>query len=138
MTGSNQFQRGFTAITALVLIVLFALIGAYMATITGVQSLNTSLSGRTEQAWFAANSGAEWGIYQVLDNNDCSGFPASLSVTGGGGADFAVDVTCSLTNVTEGPDSYNVYQLSAEASSGAVNDIGYVMRRVRVSVTDAG
>ncbi len=134
---AGRRQRGVSAITALVLIVLFALIGAYMATITGVQSLTSTLSSRTDQAWFAANSGAEWGIYQVLVNNDCSGFPATLAITGGSGSDFTVVVRCSLTNVTEGSDNYNVYQLSSEASNGSAGEIGFVQRTVRVSVADA-
>lgn len=131
-------QRGFSAITAVVLIVLLGLLGAYMATITGVQSLNTTLSTRTEQAWSAANSGAEWGIRQVLVNGDCSGFPNTLTITAGSGSSFAVTVSCSLTTVTEASDTYNVYQLSSSANNGAPGDIGYVARTVRVSVTDAG
>ena len=135
---SHRSQSGFSAITAVVLLVLLGLLGAYMATMTGVQSLNTTLSSRTEQAWFAANSGAEWGIYQVLGNGDCSGFPNTLTVTGGSGNSFSVTVTCTRFPVTEASDSYNVFRLESTASAGAAGDIGYVARSVRVSVTDAG
>lgn len=134
---SHELQAGFSAITALVLIVLLGLLGAYMATITGVQSLNTTLSNRTEQAWSAANSGAEWGIRQVLVNGNCSGFPNTLTITGGSGNSFSVTVSCNLSTVTEASETYNVYQLSSAASSGAPGDIGFVSRSVRVNVTDA-
>ena len=130
-------QRGFSAITAVVLIVLFGLLGAYMATLTGVQSLTTTLSSRTDQAWFAANSGAEWGIHQVLTSGSCSAFPATLGITGGSGPAFDVDIDCDSTSVTEGPDTYNIFRLTAFAESGSPGDIGYVARTLRVSVTDA-
>jgi len=134
---ARGYQQGFSAITAVVLIVLFGLLGAYMATLTGVQSLTTTLSSRTDQAWFTANSGAEWGIHQVLTGGSCGAFPATLTITGGSGPSFSVDVTCTATSVTEGPDTYNIYRLTASASSGNPGEIGHVARNVRVSVTDA-
>lgn len=135
---SGNRQAGFSAITAVVLIVLFALLGAYMATVTGVQSLTTTLSSRADQAWFAANSGAEWAIRDVLVNGNCAGADgASLNISGGSGPDFSVDISCDAVSVTEGPDTYNIYQLLASADSGSVGEIGHVSRTVRVSVTDA-
>lgn len=52
----KKAQKGFSIIVAVVLIVLFALIGGYMATLTSVGSLNTTVSAGGMQAWFAARS----------------------------------------------------------------------------------
>lgn len=136
MSRIGHRQQGFSAIAAVVLIVLFALLGAYMATLTGVQSITTTLSAGTMQAWFAARSGVEWGVYQVTEAGDCGAFPDTLQLSEGGTDRFQVTVTCDSTSVTEAPDTYNVYQLTSTATRGSAGTPGFVSRTIRVSVTD--
>lgn len=134
MIGGRNKQQGFSAITAVVLIVLFGLIGAYMATLTGVQTVTTTLSGGSMQAWFAARAGIETGVLRVT-NNTCGNF--SLSLTEGGSDRFQVEVTCNEESVFEAPDTYSVYHLTSTATRGSPGTPAYVSRSIRVSVTDA-
>lgn len=133
-------QKGFSAIIAIVLIVILALLGAYAATTVGVQSLSTTQSVGGMQAWFAARAGIDRGIAAVLGGGDCSSVPATPLALNGGGLDgFSVtQLGCSSTTVQEGPATYNVYQLTATASRGGnVGDIAYISRTVQVSVSEA-
>ena len=125
----KQAQQGFIAIIAIVVLVLFALIGVYMSTQMTTASIDTSASYLGMQAWLAARSGADWGIYQALHGSSCA---ASTSFTIG---DFGVVVKCTSAAVTEGPDNYTVYNLSATASKGNPGDVLYVSREVVASVT---
>lgn len=131
-------QRGFSAITALVLIVLFALIGAYMATLTGTQSLSTTTSLSSMQAWFAARSGVEWAVFRVLNGGSCAGVHgAMLNLNEGGVAGYQVALSCAATPYTEGPNTYNVYALTARAFRGAPGQVGYASRIITTRVTNA-
>ena len=126
----KQAQKGFTAILAIFVLVLFALIGVYMSTQVTTATIDTSVSYLGMQAWLAARSGSEWGIYQALHGSSCS---ASTSFPVG---DFSVTVNCTSTAVSEGPDNYTVYNLTATASRGNPGEVIYVTRRVVTSVTN--
>ncbi len=133
-------QKGFSAIIAIVLIVILALLGAYAATTVGVQSLSTTQSVGGMQAWFAARAGIDRGIAAVLDGGGCGSVPGTpLALNGGGFDGFSVtELSCSSATVQEGPDSYDVYQLRATASRGGnAGDIAYVSRTVEVTVSDS-
>lgn len=123
-------QRGFSAIIAVVLIVLFTLIGAYMATMSSISTMTTSITSGSIQAWFAAKSGAEWGIHQALNVGTCTG---NMTING-----FNVAVSCPAPAVvTENPNTYNVFTINSVASRGTVGDIYYVTRSISIKVTDA-
>ncbi len=130
-------QKGFSIIVAVVLIVLFALIGGYMATLTSVGSLNTTVSASGMQAWFAARSGIEWAVRDlIVGGGGCAGTPITLS--GGNTDGFSVALTCSPASFTEaGIGTYNVYNLTSRATRGTSGNIGYVSRQLDVSITDA-
>lgn len=130
-------QAGFSAVIAIVLIVVLALLGAYAATTVGVQSLSTTLSRGGMQAWFAARAGIDRAVTAVLDG-DCGSVPAApFSLNGGGLDGFSlVQLDCAAASVQEGPDTYDVYQITATARRGNPGEIGYVSRTIQVSVSD--
>ena len=139
-------QRGFSVIMAIILVVLFALLGTYMSTLSNTSSLNTTQSYRSMQAWMAAKSGFQWGVQQVTTLNAC--FPAadadfgdtgdgSFTLAGGSTNGFRVLLTCVATPITEGGVFYNVYNLTSTASTGTLGEITYVSRVINASVTDA-
>lgn len=137
---ANYIQKGFSAILAIVLLVLMALLGAYMSTQLSVGSLSTSLSFRGMQAWFAARSGIEWGIYQLLNQaTPPSSCVANMEGVGGMTIDgYNVSVDCiPSSQITEGSDKYYVYSLTATATGGISGNMTYVYRQISVNVTDA-
>ena len=97
---SVQFkkQNGFSAIIAVILIVLFALLGTYMATLSNIGSLNTTQSLGSMQAWFAAKSGLDWAVHDAIQNAagtlNCNGAGPNFTLAGGATNSFNVNVTC--------------------------------------------
>ena len=125
----RRLQRGFVAIIAIVVLVLFALLGIYISTQMTSAALSTSASFLSIQAWFAARSGMNWGVHKALHGSACA---ATTTFAIG---DFSVTVNCTATAVTEGPDSYTVNNLTATAVKGSPGDVIYVSRKVASSVT---
>ena len=124
----RRLQRGFVAIIAVVVLVLFALIGVYMSTQVTTAALSSSVSYLGIQAWFAAKSGMEWGIHKALYGSSCTSSTFTIG-------DFSVTVTCTATAISEGPDSYTVNNLIATATKGSPGDVIYVSRSVMTSAT---
>lgn len=133
----KKVQRGFSIIVAVVLIVLFALIGGYMATLTSVGSLNTTVSAGGMQAWFAARSGIEWAVRDlIVGGGGCAG--TTITLSGGNTNDFSVTLTCTPASFTEaGIGTYDVYNLTSRATRGTPGQIAYVSRQLNVSITNA-
>ena len=131
----HHLQKGFSAILAVILLVLFALIGAYMSTQLSVGSMSTSLTFNGMQAWFAARSGIEWGLYELLKK----GTSCTPNMGGGLNIDgYTVTVDCSASpQITEGSDKYYVYSFSSSAVRGSSGSITHVSRKLSVYITDA-
>src|SRR5882762_3589 len=102
-------QRGFSIVAAIFLLVVLALLGGFILSVTGIQQSSGQLDVLGVRAYQSARAGMEWGAWQVLDpNNNLPGFggtanlppcPASTNLTGLGGSlsSFTVTVDCSAT-----------------------------------------
>jgi MSHA biogenesis protein MshP len=124
-----QNQGGFALVSAIFILVVLGAMGAFMLTMSGVQIRTAIFAIRGAQAYHAARSGVEWGIYTVV-NSGCSN--TSLTVEG-----FTVAVTCTdLGSFNEGSDSFNIYRLTSRAESGSYGSIDYVQRTMVADVTD--
>jgi len=131
---------------ALVLIVLFALLGTYMLTLTVTGSLSTTQSASAMQAWFAARSGAEWAVHQSLAASDggctcavncCAGIDGeTVNFSGGGMNGFVANTACASRAVTEAGTDYCVYDLEIGASNSSPGPLTSVFRSITLSVTD--
>jgi MSHA biogenesis protein MshP len=146
MIRRHRKQKGFSAIIAVILIVLFALLGTYMATLSNIASFNTTQSLGSMQAWFAARSGVEWAIFRVMNDGNCGAVDAvTLNLTGGSTNGFSVVLGCNVIDddamadgIKEaGITAYNVYNITADASKGSLGGITYLSKNIRISVTDA-
>ena len=126
-------ERGFTIVTAVFLIVVLALLGAFIVSVTGLQLSGQALDVQGVRAYQAARAGMEWGAFQVLDPNNtqnaasCAA-PAMPACPGGGIttnlpagtlagslSPFTVTVQCTQTVATEGNRNIWVYELVATA-----------------------
>ena len=136
MKGNIGKQGGFSAMIVIVLIVLFALIGTYMLSLTAVSSINTTMSAGAMQAWFAARSGVDWAVQRVL-NGGCAAVGPTLNFSGGSLDGFQATISCPPpTTVTEGPDTYDIFNIGVTASRGAPGQLNFVSRTINVTVTD--
>ena len=107
----GKCQQGFSAIIAVILVVLMGLVGLYMSTLTSVGSINTTVSAGSMQAWFAARSGIEWAVQQLIITapGACITSPTTINLTGGNTNGFSVVLTCTSSSFTEaGVGTYNV------------------------------
>ena len=84
-------QRGFGMIAAVVILVIFASLSAFMVTLSSSQQLGAALDLQGSQALLAANAGIEWGKYQTLSGG-CAG-ATTLTVNG-----YTVNVACTVAN----------------------------------------
>lgn len=85
-------QRGATLIAAIFLITALAVLGAAMTRMMVVASTDTIDEWRSAQAFYAAESGVDWALWDLLRNGG-SGTSADESVTEGSWTDTAVTAT---------------------------------------------
>src|SRR6267378_2566938 len=151
-------QTGFSIIAAIFLLVVLALLAAFIASVTGMQQSSGQLDVLGVRAYQSARAGMEWGAWQVLDpNNNLPGFGgtanlppcAAINLTGLGGSlsSFTVTVTCSVINAptTEGNRNISAYQIIATACNQPVvgpgtcpnpaPTAGYVERQLQATLS---
>jgi len=155
-------QRGLSIVTAIFLLVVLALLGAFMLSVTGLQQSSLQLDVQGVRAYQAARAGIEWGAWQALDPNhalnpitcspvvlpSCPASPTNLSGLAGSLSPFTVTVTCSATvnaPTTEGNRNVGAYQIIATACNQPVAGpgtcpnptpaAGYVERQLQATLS---
>ena len=154
-------QAGFSIIAAIFLLVVLALLAAFIASVTGMQQSSGQLDVLGARAYQSARAGMEWSAWQVLDPNNtlnagscspivmptCPASPQNLPALAGSLSGFTVTVTCAQTaDTTEGNRNVRVFQIVATAcnqpSAGSCPNVpppvptnGYVERQVQASLT---
>lgn len=138
-------QGGFSIVTALFVLVVLALVGAYMVTLSGTQQATTTFALQGVRGYYAARAGIEWGTRQAFHNTPatCSAAPGSTTTTvalsGNGLNGFNVDVACSYTQHRESGQDFCVFDLQAVARFGSLAaPADYVQRQVQATVANQG
>jgi MSHA biogenesis protein MshP len=120
------FEAGFSAVTAVVILVMLAVLGAAIVNITETRSVSVAQDVLGSRAIQAARAGIEWGAFQIRNPENtnpappgpytaqyaCPGLATSFAL-GGGLAEFTVTVQCTSTAYTEFGMLITVYQLVA-------------------------
>lgn len=130
-------QKGFSLVTAIFLLVVVATLGTYMVSIGTTQRQTSTLSVLGSRAVYAADSGMEWAIQNVLSNDACFSSPTTFSLSGGAASGYSISASCTVTSHSEGADTYNVFRLTSTASRGSLGSPDFIQRSVRASVTAA-
>jgi MSHA biogenesis protein MshP len=140
-------QQGFALVAAIFIIVVLAMLGVMMVTLSGVQRATASAAVQGARAYHAARAGVEWGIHGALNNTvaTCGNSPSppnppttnNFNLTVNGLDGYAVAVVCRYTQHRERNATYNVYVITATATFGAFGSDSYVSRTLRTTVTDA-
>ncbi len=145
-------QKGFTIITVIFIIVILALMGAYVVSLFGLTRATNTLALQGIRAYYAAKSGIEWGLNRVSTltggvytcpsgsiatcPTGYTGTTNTLSLTQSGVTGFSVTVSCCQKSISEGTTSYNTFQLSSKSEYGAVGSANYVSRQLFQSAND--
>jgi MSHA biogenesis protein MshP len=150
----RKAQSGFSLIAAIFLLVVLALMGTLIVSITGMQSASGQLDLSGVRAYQAARAGTEWAAYRVLDPENalnpascspvvmpsCPASPTNLPALGGTLSSFTVTVTCTqAADTTESNRNVRVFQIVATACNQggscpvASPSSGYVERRLEAT-----
>ena len=141
--GTWNREAGFSIVTAVFLVVVLALLGAFIVSVTGLQQSSSQIDVQGVRAYQAARTGIEWAAWQALDPNNaggaalpsCPASPTNLSGLAGSLSPFTVTVTCGATTTTEGNRDVRTYQIIATACNqppcpNPTPATGYVERRL--------
>jgi MSHA biogenesis protein MshP len=129
-------QRGFAMVSAIFLMVVLALLGGLMVSMSNSQQISSVRDLLGTRAYYAARAGIEWGAYQALGSiSSCSQIatpmPNAVAATG-----FAVQVVCMPHGpYSEGNQSVTLYQITATASAGAPGAHDYAERQLQAVVS---
>jgi MSHA biogenesis protein MshP len=150
-------EAGFSILAAIFLLVVLALLGALIASVTGMQQSSGQLDVLGVRAYHSARAGVEWGAAKVLDPNNtlnplpgtcspivmpaCPAASTNIATLAGSLSGFTVTVACAQTaDTTEGNRNVRVFQIVATACNqgascpNAAPTNGYVERQVQASI----
>jgi len=137
-------RRGFALPSAIFLLVILALLGAFMLNVSNTQHLTAAQDVQGVRAYRAARMGLEWAAAQLCGAvancaaplTACPVIPAPLDTAPDG---FSVTVTCTMNTYNEAGPSGDVARqvfwiTSTATGAGAVGGIGYVERSLNAFI----
>ena len=83
---------GFAIVSALFIVVALAVLGAFIAVVSGGQQIGSAYDLNGARAYYAARAGAEWGAARVLGGGACA-----AATTLPGLNQMTVTVSCAVT-----------------------------------------
>ncbi|MFT5659228.1 MAG: MSHA biogenesis protein MshP [Gammaproteobacteria bacterium] len=129
-------QSGFTLITAIFLLVVVALLSGYIISLRSVQQQTLVYGVQGARAMPAARAGIEWGIFESINNNNCTTENPVFQAAGAAISRFDIEVGCTSSSHTEGAaPAILVYQLTSTATTGSYGTLDYVSRRLQATVS---
>ncbi len=145
---TRRRSRGVSLITAVFLVVVLAGLAAAIARVSLVQSTTSAMDVVGVQAYHAARSGLEWGIFRQLRmgpaNGDCFAASSKFALPVRPGVHpFTVTVTCAKKAGNVAGDTTNRWTLKAvacnkpNATNGCPNlsaDPDYIQRSVQAEL----
>lgn len=131
-----RHQTGFTAISALFILVVLTALGAAILTVSTSQHLGSAQDINGVRAYEAARAGVEWGLFRQRQASSCVASTPVAATLG----EFTVTVTCQATAGTNsGPVVHTVRSTACNQplAGGCPNTINpgerYVERRLDVT-----
>ena len=135
---ANHANQGFAIITAIFILVVLAVLGAFMVNVSSNQHIGSALDVQGVRAYQSARAGIEWGLYQTSIGNSCASInnnsftPAASTLTG-----FTVTITCNASvDASSGPTIYTITSTACNATGScpaATPGNLYVERRLDVT-----
>jgi len=119
-------QRGVSIVAALFLITALALLAtaAVQIVTTGQQSISQEIT--SVKAYFAGQTGLQWGMYQAVYTNP--GSTHTLTLSNGGLSSTTVDVDFSSSTI----DSNTFYLIDANGKYSTTSSPEYSSRQLRL------
>jgi len=130
MKNPRQSQRGVTLVTAIFLMAVLGALSVAMVALSTSQQKSSSLDVTGVHTYLAAKSGLEWGLFQALRNNQCTGTATTFKVDINLPSNYHVTVLCTATTQL-GITRRQVTATACNRAGGCVNaanDSEYVQR----------
>ncbi len=129
-----KHSRGFAIATALFLIVILALLGAFMVSMSSTQHITSAQDVQGSRAYRAARMGMEWAAARLCNGAGCTApltaCPAASTTLDTSPDGFTVVVACTMNTYDEAGISRNIFWVTSTASAGgSTGGIGYVERQ---------
>lgn len=121
-------QRGISLVIVIFLLAVVSVLTLSMINLSGTQHISSLYTYRGAQAYFAARSGIEYAVAQLVSGGAC----ADQTISG-----FAVSITCppvGTYNEGNAAAPYTIYRVTATASDGTFQVPDVANRRLTVTV----
>jgi MSHA biogenesis protein MshP len=119
--------RGFGLPSAIFLLVILALLGAFMVSLSTTQNITSAQDVQGSKAYRAARAGIEWAAFNLkAPATACPAASTPLTIDS-----FSVTVDCSVTTHDEGGTTKYVFLVTSTATGGgAIGTLGRVERMI--------
>ena len=135
LPGLPRHAGGFSILIALFVLMVLGALAVFIVSLSGVEHRTPLLQLQATRAYWAAESGLQWGLHETLKNSAC---PAATTLTAPGLAGFSARVSCTSTAHTEQGKTFSVYQLVSAASNGTFGGrVDFVQRKLEATVVNA-
>ncbi len=111
----KSLPKGFALPAAIFVLVTVAAMVLAMVRLSAGQAAGSVWSLLVARAYWAAETGLEWGVMEALSTSSCGSFPAAKTVDS-----FTIILTCSATAHTEDLVELTRYKIVAMASTTGV------------------
>ena len=122
-------QQGFLIPLAAIIVVGLGILSLAIARLSSQANESSVLEGLSAQAFYAAESGAYYGLNQLIydetirttvDSN-CTGISTTLNFSTAGLSSCSTTVSCSCSGACLGSGTVSYYTINSAASCGAGN-----------------
>jgi len=132
---NSRRTGGFSILIALFVLMVLGALAVFIVSIVGVEQRSPLLQLQTTRAYWAAESGLQWGAHQALTNGTC---PATTTLTMPGLTGFNAKVSCTTTQHTEDGKTFSVYAITSVANNGSFGSrVDFVQRKLEATVVNA-
>ena len=126
----QESQKGFSLVTTLFIIVVLAVLGGYMVSMTITQTQSSALAVQGLRAWYAGVSGFEWAAYEINSSGNCPTIPATMNIEG-----FNVNITsCTEYSIFEAGNNFKLHDVTVLSERGSYGDVDFVSRTIRATI----
>ncbi|MCL7945985.1 hypothetical protein [Marinobacter sp. ATCH36] len=130
---SFRQQKGAGLPIALFIITVLALLVVGMAQLQESSGQAVSLQIQSQRAFFAAESGAQVAVRNVLEGENCSAVEGSISFTSSALDGCSASLSCnSVTANIRGPGGDTVFSIASTGQCGSGADLATRVVEVRV------
>jgi MSHA biogenesis protein MshP len=134
MNKPNQFQHGFSLVSAIFLLVVLAALGVFMLSFSNTQQITSAQDVQGSRAYWAARAGLELAIASLPATCPAANTVTNMTTTIDA---FRIQINTSCNPYTEAAATPNIhiFQLTSIASNAVtIGSFGFIERRLSAAI----